>query len=262
MPEQLYRRFATVYDRMGADRFSAEMAEYTIRIVRKFDITVTDALDLCCGTGTALQIFHRRGWRLAGIDQSPEMLAVAGRKLARARIDLYRRELPSFSIPLPGDDDIGRGFDLVTSFYDSLNYMLTKRALTGAFRSVYKHLKPGGWFVFDMNTAEALKTLWAGQVYADVLDDLAWVWKNRYDEKKRTADCAATFFVRKGSHWERFTEVHTERAYPNSEIKAMLRAAGFMVRGFYRCFSFEPPTRHAYRICAVAQRPVRSRRGR
>lgn len=254
MTQKLYCRFAAVYDAMGADRCSVKMAEYTMRLLHRFDADVVHALDLCCGTGTALKIFAHRGWQLAGLDQSPDMLRVARRKLDGTGTRLYLRTLPEFTIPLPRDPETANGFDLITCFYDSLNYMLTKRDLTQAFRSVHAHLKPGGWFIFDMNTAEALKVLWDGHIYADARDDLAWVWKNSYDERKGTADCTATFFVKTGRQWKRFTEVHTERAYTNSDIKRMLRDTGFAVRGFYKCFTFERPNRDCYRICVAAQR--------
>ncbi len=254
MNRKLYRRFADVYDAMGANRFSVEMAEYTVSLTHRFDIEVEDALDLCCGTGSALAFFSRRKWRLAGVDQSPDMLRSARKKLAGTGTRLYRRHLPMFSIPLPNDTRRGRGFDLVTSFYDSLNYLLTTSDLKAAFVSVHAHLRPDGWFIFDMNTPKALTVLWDGHVYADARDDLAWVWKNSYDERTRSADCEATFFVRKGRLWDRFTEVHTERAYPNSIIRKLLREAGFAVRAIYRCRTFEKPTRDCYRICVVARK--------
>ncbi|MCB2230400.1 class I SAM-dependent methyltransferase [bacterium] len=254
MNDKVYRRFAEVYDTMGADRFSAQMVEYTGELIHKFNIDVVHALDLCCGTGTALHLFARKGWQLVGVDRSEGMLKIARKKLRGTGAKLYQKSLPTFKIALPGDKETGKGFDLVTSFYDSLNYLLTQRDLKATFRTVHAHLKPGGWFVFDMNTAEALKVLWDGQVFADVHDNLAWVWKNTYDENKQTADCAATFFVRKGKVWERFTEVHTERAYANSVIRKLLRESGFVVRGLYRCFSFEKPDADDYRVCVVAEK--------
>jgi SAM-dependent methyltransferase len=248
---KIYQRFAEVYDAMGADQHSRYMVEYTYRIARKFGLDIATVLDLCCGTGSALRLYSELGWNATGIDASPAMLAAAKQKLKKYKVTLYHQALPRFEIPVPGD-----GFDLVTSFYDSLNYMLTKADLKAAFRSAFRHLRPGGLFVFDMNTAEALKVIWDGHIYADTRDDLAWVWKNVYDPSAQTADCIATFFVKTGHHWERFTEIHTERAYPNSEIKKLLRDVGFVIKGFYRCRTFEPAAAKSYRICAVAQKPT------
>lgn len=248
---KIYQRFAEVYDSMGADQHSLAMAEYTLRIVRKFGLPVHTVLDLCCGTGSALQVFSELGWKGTGVDASPAMLALAKRKLKKYQVTLHQQTLPRFEIPLPAD----LGFDLITSFYDSLNYMLKQTDLKAAFRSAHRHLRPGGLFVFDMNTAEALKVIWDSHVYADTRDDLAWIWKNIYNPTTRSADCVATFFVKSGHTYERFTEIHTERAYSNTLIKKLLRDSGFVVKGFYRCRTFEPATAKSYRICAVAQKP-------
>ncbi len=252
---QPYRKLSTVYDRMGADRHSLKMTEYCRQIFRRFEIHPESGLDLCCGTGTALQVFADWGISMSGLDRSAPMLAVAARKLSGRRIKLYQKSLPRFRILRTDKSNQTGRFDLVTCFYDSLNYLKNGRELQAAFRTVYRHLSPGGWFIFDMNTPAALKILWGGQVYADARDDLAWVWKNYYSEKTRSAECHATCFVKTGRTWERFDEVHTERAHDNEKIISFLERAGFEVSGFYRCHTFRKPTRNSYRICGVCRRP-------
>jgi SAM-dependent methyltransferase len=250
-----YSQLARVYDLMGADRHSVTMTDYCRKIFRRFKIHPQTVLDLCCGTGSALQIFSDWGLTVAGLDQSTAMLAIAARKLKGRKITLYQKSLPRFALLDDGRVGVVRRFDLVTSFYDSLNYLTTARDLKAAFRSVYKHLEPGGWFIFDMNTEAALKILWGGQVYAGTMDDIAWVWRNNYLKGRHAAECHTTCFVRKGKLWERFDETHVERAYPNEKIASMLEAVGFHIRGFYRCHTFRKPTTNTYRICGVAQRP-------
>jgi len=250
-----YQRFATVYDLMGADDHSIKMTEYCRKIFRKFKIKPTIGLELCCGTGTAIERFADMGILMGGLDGSAAMLARAAIKLRGRGVPLYHKQLPKFKILDQNDSRRTRRFDLVTCFYDSLNYLKNGRELQTSFRSVFRHLQPGGWFIFDMNTPEALKILWDEQVFADARDDLAWIWKNDYNPKNCSARCSTTFFEKKGKTWERFDEVHVERAYDNEAIKSSLRAAGFVVKGFYRCYSFHRPTKNTYRICAVAQRP-------
>ncbi len=252
-PAKPYSKFSRVYDLIGADRHSARMVEYTFQIMHRFKIRPIQGLDLCCGTGTAIGLFLDRGLPMEGLDQSASMLAVASKKLAGRNVRLHQKALPSFRI-------IGRGgrgiqkYELITCFYDSLNYMRNSRELKTAFRTVRRHLAHGGWFVFDMNTPAALRVVWGGQVYAGTQDDLAWVWKNTYHEKTMSALCHTTFFIRRGQLWERFDEEHLERAYENDRIIEWLRGAGFEVTGFYRCFTFQRPTKGTYRVCAVVRR--------
>jgi SAM-dependent methyltransferase len=251
-----YTEFAGVYDLMGADRHSAMMVEYTFKIFRRFNIKPACGLDLCCGTGTAIALFLDQELPMSGLDQSASMLAAAAKKLKGRKVKLYQKSLPKFRI-LPTDDSRRvRKFDLITCFYDSLNYLKNGRELKTAFRSAYNHLTKGGWFIFDMNTPAALKILWGGQVYADAKDDLAWVWRNSYREKTMSATCHTTFFVRHGKLWSRFDETHIERAYDNKTVLRLLREVGFEVKGFYRCFSFEKPKKGSYRICGIVRRPL------
>ncbi len=250
-----YQKLADVYDLMSADSHSIKMTEYCRQIFARFKIHPRIGLDLCCGTGTAVEIFCDWGIEMSGLDGSSAMLAAAAKKLRGRGVKLYHKQLPDFRLLGSGKKADLRQFDLITSFYDSLNYMTTQRDLTTAFRSVYEHLEPGGWFVFDMNTEEALKILWGGQVYADAREDIAWVWKNKYLAASKKAECRTTCFTRKGKLWERFDEVHVEKAYSNEKIRSLLEKTGFEVRGFYKCHTFRKPGPKAYRIAVVCRKP-------
>lgn len=249
-----YDQFALVYDRMGADEHSVKMTEYTFRIMRKFDIEVDRLLDLCCGTGAALKIFHEHGLKVAGLDGSAAMLKMARKKLRGYKISLIRQSLPRFNIPDKNKTPKKLRFDLVTCYFDSLNYLKNQKQLLTAFKAVNRHLEPGGWFIFDMNTPEALKTLWGSQVYAGAEENLAWVWQNDYNPETKSAACRVTLFVKKGKGWRRYDECHIEYGFENKDIKKLLRQAGFIVKGFYNCFTFNQPTAKTTRICAVARK--------
>ena len=253
-----YSQLARVYNLMGADEHSVMMTEYCQKIFQRFKIHPKNVLDLCCGTGTALEIFANWGFNVAGLDQSAAMLAVAAKKLKGRKIKLYQKELPKFKL-LDKSGKTARKFDLVTCFYDSLNYLNNGRELKGSFRSVFEHLEPGGWFIFDMNTDAALRILWGGQIYAGAMDDIAWIWRNDFDEERSRAECETTCFIKVGKMWDRFDEVHVERAYDNAHIIEMLEAVGFDIKGFYKCNTFRKPTAKAYRVCGVVQRPFPNR---
>ena len=254
MRPQPYRRFAEVYDTMGADRHSRRMVTYTESIFRRFGIRPRTGLDLCCGTGSAIAAFCDIGVAMAGLDQSAHMLAVASRKLRGRKVRLYQKTLPRFRILETGLTPKGRRFDFVTCYYDSLNYLPRLSDLKEAFRSVRRHLYPDGWFIFDLNTPMALKTIWDGQVFAGAQTDLAWVWKNSFDEHSNLATCHCVFFVKGRKAWDRFEETHIEYAWDTSLVAQALRQSGFKVKGVYRCFSFEKVTIKTTRVCFVAQR--------
>ena len=252
-----YDQFGTVYDMIGHDRFSIRMAEYALEIMKRFKVEPHDALDLCCGTGSAVRVFADRGIAMCGLDRSPQMLAIARQKLQDRHVKLYRQELPHFEIKTAssGKRVSVQQFDLVTCFFDSLNYLRDERQLRATFKAVRRHLRPRGWFIFDMNTPYHLKTVFMDQKpFAGVRDNVAWIFRNGPAKTPDAADLLLTFFVKRGKHWERFDEIHRERAYSNQVIAAALRDAGLQVKGKYRCLSFERPTRKTMRVCFVAKR--------
>jgi len=249
-----YRKFATVYDQIKADEHSLKMVEYCFKIFRKFNIKPKTGLDLCCGTGSAIKRFQQKGILMSGLDQSPQMLKEAAQKLKSYKVTLYQQSLPNFRIYDAYNKRRLAHFDLITCFYDSLNYLKSQRELKTSFLSVYKHLSDEGWFIFDMNTPPALKIIWGSQVFANVTDDLAWIWKNNYNKKDTSATLKTTFFKKKGRLWERFDETHIEKAYENQTIKKLLKESGFHIKGFYRCFSFAQPTTKTYRICGIVKK--------
>lgn len=252
-----YNQFGTVYDMIGHDRFSIRMAEYTLEILKRFKVEPHDALDLCCGTGSAVRVFADQGIAMCGLDRSPQMLAIARQKLQDRHVKLYRQELPRFEIKkaTSGKRSSVQQFDLVTCFFDSLNYLRNERQLRATFKAVRRHLRPGGWFIFDMNTPYHLKTVFTDQKpYAGVNDSVAWIFRNGSANTPDAADLMLTFFVKRGKRWVRFDEIHRERAYSNQVIAAALRDVGLQVKGIYRCLSFERPTRKTMRVCFAAKK--------
>ena len=114
-------------------------------------------LDLGCGTGmllSALRAEHPR-WRLAGVDASAGMLAVAARTPGAETITWARAAL---------DDRLpfARRFDAVGGFYDTLNHLPNAGALAVAFTGVARVLRPGGLFVFDVTNRLGFERWWNG----------------------------------------------------------------------------------------------------
>lgn len=252
-----FNKMAKFYDAMYTWGFTVRMVDYTVKLLKNFGFEPETVLDVCCGTGTAVARFNELGYRADGLDLSRGMLAEARKRLRGQKSRLYHLALPHFKIP-QNRRSAGSGvrqYDLATSYFDSLNFLLTEKDLTAAFRSVYSHLRPGGWFVFDMNTVTMFKTLWNEHPWVGVHDDIIWVMRSEFLKKKSMTRLRGTFLDRQGGVWKRYDELMLERAYPNGRIKSMLREAGFKIKGYYHCLSFEPVKRDSRKFCAVVMKP-------
>ena len=215
----VYDALAPIYDAMGgAQPFAMLVAERLEELIATRLSDAVSFLDLGCGTGTlllALRALHP-SWRLCGVDVSPGMLAVAGRKPGHESVLWARSRLPA---PLPFTER----FDVVGAFYDTLNHLPDLDALAATFRTVASVLRPGGLLVFDLNNAFGFETWWQYRVAFDVegrhLDT-----ELDYDPRARTARAAID--LESGGLERRF--VLKERCFSEPEVEGALRAAGFV----------------------------------
>ena len=101
-------------------------------------------LELGCGTGRKLIPIASDGHPCTGIELSPSMLAEARRKADErdVRIEWIRGDMRDF--------DLGRTFDLVVVAANSLLHLHQADDLVACFRSVRRHLAPGGRLVLDV----------------------------------------------------------------------------------------------------------------
>ncbi len=74
------------------------------------------ALDVCCGTGDVTLALARTGAEVTGVDFSPEMLAVARRRAARAEVAVRLVRGDALALPFPETS-----FDAVTCSYGLRN---------------------------------------------------------------------------------------------------------------------------------------------
>lgn len=97
-------------------------------------------LDAACGTGMHAVALAQQGWRVAGADLSPEMIARA-RANARAAGVEVRFEVAGFGAL---STRFGSGFDGLLCLGNSLPHLLTPRALRTALADFAACLRPGG----------------------------------------------------------------------------------------------------------------------
>lgn len=222
MTTGIYQKFARLYASGPYPRYSRRMAELLPAVLRRIGAESKTLLDVACGEGTFAIAMARAGLEVTGLDSSQEMLEVARRQAGTEPLKLkfLQADMRSFSL--------GEQFDLATCWYDSLNYLLEPDDLTAAFAAVGRALKPGGVFIFDMNTTHGLAVMWRSHPFyvTQNTDDEFEVHVNSFDFENNMATKRIVGFVRQGSSWTRIEEEHRERAYPLGSIRTALQASG------------------------------------
>ena len=247
-PASQFDDIAFLYDELMAGVPYAGWVEYLDRVLKRFDFQPKTVLDLCCGTGSASLLLAAQGYRVTGVDISAGMIECAERKAREKRLPIEFRVQDAASLRL------GRRFDLVVSFFDSLNYILDAAALQNAFYRVFEHLDPGGLFIFDMNTEVALAGRFFDQSNFGSGAGLIYDWKSTYSYDSRICAIRMSYIRRRGGEEKRIRIVHYQRAYGVDEITGMLETAGFEVAAVYNAYTLRKATRHSDRVFFVAGR--------
>jgi SAM-dependent methyltransferase len=210
-----YDKLSEIYDRIFGERFYRDYE----RFIRKATgLRRGRLLDVACGTGRLGARFPE--FEVVGVDRSRGML---GRAKKRGLIT-KRASIESFRVP--------GAFDLAACTFDSLNHL---KSLSGVFRSVARALKPGGFFVFDINTPFKINAVcpsYRGRRFT--IGDTEVFWLSESAPNRWTS--RLTMFQR----GRRYEETIEERAFSRRVIESALRSAGLSVAGVYSDLRFRP----------------------
>jgi SAM-dependent methyltransferase len=177
-------------------------------------------LDVGCGTGTLLAEVRRAqpAWRLAGVDASAGMLAVAQAKLLAIADDVLWARAGLEALPFVAT------FDVCSIFYDTLNHLPDAEALARTLAAAAATLRPGGLVVFDVTSRHGFEDWWDSK---NKFGGAGWSMSidARFDRANELATGQVTF-ERAGAS-RRFV-IH-ERYFAREDIAAALATAGFQV---------------------------------
>lgn len=135
-----YKKFSYYYDEAVAS------VDYHLWLdfLEPFLNPQTTILDLACGSGTLAILLKLKGYSVEGLDLSKEIIEIAQEKakINHLTIPFYVKDMTSF--------ELKQQYDIITCFFDSLNFLKTRKQLKALFSSVLKHLNPNGLFIFDV----------------------------------------------------------------------------------------------------------------
>lgn len=205
--------------------------------------TIESVLDLCCGSGLMTVELVARGWQVVGADASPEMLERA-RTLLGPGVRLEQATLPD--LPL---DDV---FDAAVSTLDGLNY-LPLDDFRASMRSVFAHLRPGGWFVFDVHAEAALAFLRENAELEGEQDGTRFVLRSTVEDSTRA--CTTVIELTAPDPADSFVEEHVQYVHADADVRSALQDAGFAAIVATDEYTHEPLREWSLRATYVARRP-------
>lgn len=206
----MYDLFAPHYDAVTGD--SASEAAFIDRILRRAHPPPATLLEVACGTGGIIESLADR-YRVAGLDISPGMLAVARAKLP-AGTPLHLADMSRFSL--------GARFDAVICVYHGINHLLGFPAWESFFDCVLEHLNEGGVFIFDVLTLGNLQKMTSAPEMVQRFGD------NSLRVTVRTTDGAVfgwnfeVLELQRDGSYRSLAEVINTTSFPPAQIRAAL----------------------------------------
>jgi SAM-dependent methyltransferase len=191
-PNTEYDPFARLYNRHWGAEYRIEAAPVVERLLLSRVPNGAAVLDVCCGTGQFTEQMRQRGYEMAGIDASGQMIRYAHQNAPGVE----------FTVADVRDFSLGRTFDAAYCVYESLNHVPDTEGLAMAFTCIRRHLETGAPFLFDLNREEAYNLYWNNSD-AFVESDSAFITRSEYDEKTKIGRCDITAFDRRGAVWLR-----------------------------------------------------------
>jgi ubiquinone/menaquinone biosynthesis C-methylase UbiE len=247
-PKHPYVGFARVYDEIMFDVPYSQWLKYIEAIWSFHSFSPNTVLDLACGTGNMALCLAKHGYTVTGVDSSNHMLDVARKKAGQEGlfISFIHQDMRTLKTDCV--------FDAVVCVFDSLNYLLKPSDIKSCFRSVFQAVRPGGYFVFDVNTPFRLSTI-ARDTSVFNGDWYFVVWRDFWDARNKWWQVNLTGFIKDDGQWCRFDEIHRERAFPTEYIAEWLEEAGFIVEGIYEPNSMRPASDTTLRAYFAARKP-------
>jgi len=241
-----YTVLAQYYDQLTTDVQYEKWADYIQRQFSRHSQPIHTVTELACGTGSLARILAQRGYDMTAIDISPDMLSVAADKCEGLNVLFLCQDMAKLRLLRPAD--------AVICCLDSINYVVRPTQLKKAFQRVYQSLAPGGLFLFDAKTPQALEEA-DGQVFLDETEDLYCVWRGDYNPRRRICSLGIDLFaLQSDGSWDRGGEYHEEYAYTPEELTGFLKEAGFSHIKQYGELKMSAPKGDDYRIFFTARK--------
>ncbi len=211
-------------------------------ILRAHRVPYESVLDVGCGSGWQSLELARRGCRVVSVDPVAGFLRPL-RKAARAeRLPIDVRLGGALSLPLaPGEK-----FDLALATFDVLNHLGSHGELAPALSGVAKALRPGGHFLFDLNTPETVEAFPDHHRVTALEGGGLSAERGSYDSVAGVGTVTRDWFLPEAGDPRRFQrtrELYREIAWPKRSVERALRGAGLSIRLFTDAsgwLSFQP----------------------
>ena len=236
-----YTRLALIYDFIMNHVNYFRWADFIDSLCESVSPKPQSILDISCGTGSFILQMKKRGYQTFGCDYSSDMVRIAGKKAGNMNHDTF------FWCADMCHLGTCRTFDVVVSLYDSMNYLMSEQQWKCCFDAVYRALRPGGAYIFDISTISNSQHYFDHFVQKEKNDQISYVRRSTFYSNARIQENLFEISFQEVPDIT-FVEKHRQRIRSMDEVKALLKSTSFHVEGIFDGFSFRPGNEESERI--------------
>ena len=247
--------YSLYYDAFYRDKDYPGEAAFVHGILQKHAPQAKSILDLGCGTGIHAEYLSRIGYRVHGVDVSPQMIGLADRRAKEMPFDIAR--LLSFSEGDIRSYRVDQSFDAVTALFHVISYQSNYDDLHAVFGTAKHHLTKGGLFIFDFWHGPAvLHDAPASRIkrWEDEQTQVIRLAEPVMHPERNVVDVNYTLLVKdkRNGATKEIREVHCMRYWFLPELVFFLSEAGFTVREAGEWMTAAAPSLNSWSVYVAA----------
>lgn len=217
-------------------------------VVRRLELAPpARILDLSCGFGRHSVEMARRGFRVTGLDLSPQLLRHARDAANAAHVDVTWVQADMRDIPVPAEP-----YHAVVSLFSSFGLLGTDEEELKVAQAIARALSPGGRALIETVNREIMLRRWKPMRWREQSDGTIVCDKLRFDAATGILHSEETTALPDG---QRMRSSDQLRLWSFTELALLLRVSGLQSITPFGSLDGEPYTWDSYRMVAVAQKP-------
>lgn len=248
MTESIFSAYSRYYDLLYRDKNYLSEARYVANLLARWGLSEGELLEFGSGTGRHGTLLDDMGYRVHGVERSPEMVSQA---LTSPRFSCEIGDICSI--------DMGRKYDGVISLFHVVSYQTSNSDLISVFNNAAKHIKSGGVFIFDFWYSPAVyfqKPLVRIKRMEDSDVRITRIAEPEIYPNMNRVDVNYTIFANNllNGKVELFEESHPMRHFSLPEIELLARATGFEYLMAEEFLTGAAPGVDTWGVCAVLKK--------
>ncbi len=244
----MFESYSRYYDLLYCDKDYEAETQYVCALLERYGITEGELLEFGSGTGIHGRLLAKRGFRVHGIELSPQMAARA-------------RQIDGFTCQ-QGDIrlvEMGRRYNAVIALFHVMCYQNKNSDVNAVFARAAESLDTGGMFIFDFWYSLAVysqkPTVRVKHMSSDIINVVRTA-KPQMDGLRNIVN--VRFFIdveHVGADvHHRFSELHPMRHFSLPEIELFAELNGFCKVGCEAFLSGLEPDESTWSVTAILQK--------